>query len=70
MENTTLILFRIIIRIIAIIICVHRAGKLNRNKFGWGIFGFIFPLPAVIWIYCLKIHKNWVDNPTITDTHQ
>jgi hypothetical protein len=68
MDAKTLIIFRIVIRIIAIIICVQRARKLNRSQFGWGFFGFVFPIPAVIWIYCLKVNKKWIENPPTTNS--
>jgi hypothetical protein len=40
----------LIIWIAIIIYCVNKADDLNRDKFGWGIFSFFFPIIAVIWI--------------------
>jgi hypothetical protein len=51
MERT---IFAIITASISMIICIIRANYLNRNAFGWAIFGLFFPLVAVIWIFCLK----------------
>ncbi len=50
------------IRIIGIFVCSARARDLNRSTGGWGFFGFISPIVAMIWIYCLKPVTNWEEN--------
>jgi hypothetical protein len=47
------------LRVIGIFVCSDRAKELNRNTGGWGFFGFIAPIIAMIWIYCLKPVTNW-----------
>ncbi len=48
----SIILF--LLRIGITIYCVNTAGQLSRSKFGWGLFGFIVPLLALIWIQFMK----------------
>ncbi len=52
-------IFQLVIRIICSLICVNKAKELNRNTVGWGIFGFVFIIIAVIWLYCLKPITKW-----------
>lgn len=59
MEETVLII-QLIIRIIGAAVCSSRASKLNRNSGNWGFFGFISPIIAMIWIYCLDTKTNKV----------
>lgn len=44
----------IVLRIVGVIVCSNKAGELNRNKGGWGFFGFVSPIIAMIWINCMK----------------
>jgi hypothetical protein len=44
----------IVIRILGVIVCSNKAGELNRSKGGWGFFGFVSPIIAMIWIHCMK----------------
>ncbi len=44
----------IVLRIVGSSVCASKAGKLNRSKVGWGIFGFGFPILAMIWIQFMK----------------
>lgn len=55
-----LILF--ILRIFGAIFCSNKAKELNRSSGGWGFFGFISPIIAMIWINCLKPITNWDKN--------
>lgn len=52
-------LLNLLFRIIFCIIVIRIAKSKNRNTVGWGIFGFCFPIVALIWIACLKVHTNW-----------
>lgn len=53
-ESLPIILFQLILRIVGAVVCSRRAEKINRNSGGWGFFGFLLPLIAIIWVYCLK----------------
>ena len=57
-----IILIHFIIRIIGSNVCSSRAKKLNRNSVGWGIFGFIAPIIAMIWTNYLKPSTKWDKN--------
>lgn len=48
----------IVFRIYSIYYCVKKAKTLNRNALGWGIFAFIIPLIAIIWIQFMKPQQN------------
>jgi hypothetical protein len=63
MEGITILL--IVIRIVGILVCANKAGELNRSKDGWGFFGFISPIMAMIWIYCMKPVMKWDENLNI-----
>lgn len=78
MDNTyvSYIVVLLILRIAMVSYCVEKAGNLNRNKTEWGIFGFIFPLVALIWIQFMKpVPKNILinvnpANPNITEKNE
>ena len=44
----------IILNVISAIYCSIKAGKLNRNQWGWAFFGFFLPPFALIWILYLN----------------
>ena len=44
--------------VLPIILCVNRAGKLNRSKIVWGILGFFFSYIAVLILYILAKPKK------------
>jgi len=50
------------VRIGTTVYCVNRAKELNRNKTGWGFFGFFLPIIALIAIQFIKPKINWDDN--------
>jgi hypothetical protein len=52
--HTPIVIFRLAIRIIAIIVCVRKAKNLNRSQFGWAVFGFLIPIVAIIWIQFMR----------------
>ncbi len=58
-------LFLLAIRILITVYCVNKAKQLNRSEFGWGIFGFFFPIIALIWIQFMKPRMQWEQNPEI-----
>ena len=49
----------IVLRIVGSSVCSSKAGELNRSKGGWGIFGFAFPVIAMIWIQFVKPINIW-----------
>ncbi len=63
--NEGAIFLQLIFRIIGVLVCVNRAKQLNRDSGGWGFFGFILPIIAMIWIYCLKPVMKWDENVNI-----
>ena len=50
------------LRVIGVLVCVNKAGELNRSKRGWGFFGFISPIIAMIWIQFMKPVTEWNQN--------
>lgn len=56
------ILIQLALRIIGAFVCSNRAKELNRSSGSWGFWGFIFPIIAMIWIYCLKPITIWDKN--------
>jgi hypothetical protein len=56
------LLLLFILRIIGANVCSTRAIKLNRNSVGWGIFGFVAPIIAMIWTNYLKPSTKWDKN--------
>ena len=57
-----LVILQLGLRILGIFVCRSRAKELNRDAGGWGILGFLFPIVAMIWVYCLKPKVVWDDN--------
>lgn len=54
-----LLILQLILRLVGIIVCSNKATQLNRSAGGWGFFGFIAPIIAMIWIHCLKPNVTW-----------
>jgi hypothetical protein len=54
MEPQVLLIFQLVLRIVGVIVCSNKAKKLNRNATNWGIFGFIAPILAIIWVQFMK----------------
>lgn len=63
-QNNGLLLLSFAFRVIGAIVCYSQAKSLNREAGGWSVFGFFFPLIAMIWIFCLKPkpYKNVASN--------
>ena len=51
-----------VLRIVGATVCSSKAKELNRNSGGWGFFGFISPIIAMIWVNCLKPITIWDKN--------
>jgi hypothetical protein len=50
--------------------CSNKAEKLNRSAGGWGFFGFVLPLLAIIWIQFMKPVMLWDKNVNIPDENE
>jgi hypothetical protein len=51
----------LILRIAGMWYCSKKANKLNRDYVRWGLFGFVSPLLATIWIQFMKPIIKWED---------
>jgi len=61
------LIITLILRVVGAIVCSSKAKELNRSTGGWGFFGFMMPIIAMIWIHCIKPNVVWdknVDNNT------
>jgi|APEBP8051072210_1049370.scaffolds.fasta_scaffold00951_11 hypothetical protein len=54
-----ILVIQLILRLAGIIVCSNKAKELNRSTGGWGFFGFVMPIVAMIWIHCLKPNVTW-----------
>lgn len=54
MENGLVVMLGLVVRVIGVIVCVNKAKQLNRPTGGWGFFGFVSPIVAMIWIQFMK----------------
>ena len=54
MKLEDLILLHGLFSIVAMFVCHKQAIQLNRSKVGWGLFGLILPIIAVIWVLNIK----------------
>jgi len=55
-------IFVIGLRILGAIVCSNKAKTLNRSTGGWGFFGFVSPILAMIWIQFMKPIMVWDSN--------
>jgi hypothetical protein len=62
MEPGVFLIIQLVLRIVGLVFCSNKAKELNRSASGWGFFGFISPIIAMIWINCLKPITNWDKN--------
>lgn len=58
----------LVLRIVGAIVCSNKAKELNRSTGGWGFFGFISPIIAMIWIQFMKPVMIWDSNVEINKT--
>ncbi len=52
----------LVLRIVGAVVCSNKAKELNRSTGGWGFFGFISPIVAMIWIQFMKPIMVWDSN--------
>lgn len=57
--NAIFIFFGLCLRIIGSVYCSNKASSLNRSSGGWGLFGFLSPILAIIWIQFMKPVIVW-----------
>ncbi|MFV9551433.1 hypothetical protein [Algibacter sp. PT7-4] len=62
MDEAFVAIAQIVLRVVGVLVCVNKAKALNRSQSGWGFFGFVMPVIAIIWIHCLKPVTNWENN--------
>jgi hypothetical protein len=60
--NYALLIILLIIRIIGLVHCLKRAGRINASRFNWAIFALFFPIIAIIVINAFS------DKTTIKNT--
>ncbi len=58
------------LRIVGAVVCSNKAKALNRNTGGWGFFGFISPILAMIWVHCMKPLVLWDTNVEMEKTKE
>jgi uncharacterized membrane protein len=59
------VILGLVLRIVGVIVCSNKARELNRSTGGWGFFGFIMPIIAMIWIQFMKPVMVWDKNVDI-----
>jgi len=62
MESGVVLIIQLGLRIIGVIVCSNKAKELNRSTGGWGLFGFVSPILAMIWIQFMKPVMVWDSN--------
>lgn len=62
MDEGVIIIIQLILRFVGVGVCVNKAKELNRNTIGWGFFGFISPILAMIWIHFMKPIIKWEED--------
>jgi hypothetical protein len=57
--SPVILIIQLLLRIVGLFVCIGKAKELNRSEGGWGFFGFVMPIVAMIWIHCIKPKVNW-----------
>lgn len=65
MDEGLVVIIQLVLRIVGAVVCVNKAEKLNRSTGGWGFFGFVSPILAMIWIRFMKPVIKWDENMNI-----
>lgn len=55
-------IIQLVLRVVGILVCVNKAKELNRSQGGWGLFGFLLPIIAMIWVHFMKPVTDWENN--------
>jgi hypothetical protein len=53
------VILGLVLRIVGAVVCSNKAKELNRSTGGWGFFGFMLPILAMIWIQFMKPIMVW-----------
>lgn len=69
MNEGAVLIVVLILRVVGVIVCVNKAKELNRSAGGWGFFGFVSPILAMIWIQFMKPVMKWDENVKIDKSH-
>jgi len=67
MDEGVIIIIQLVLRIVGAVVCVNKAKSLNRSTGGWGFFGFVSPILAMIWIQFMKPVTTWDKNVDINE---
>lgn len=59
MDEGVVVIIQLVLRIVGTVVCVNKAKSLNRSTGGWGFFGFVSPILAMIWIHFMKPNMVW-----------
>ena len=62
MDEGIILIIQLVLRIVGVVVCVNKAKELNRSAGGWGFFGFVSPIIAMIWIQFMKPVIKWDGN--------
>lgn len=54
-------IIQLVLRTVGLLVCINKAKELNRSQGGWGLFGFLSPILAMIWIHFMKPNIEWKD---------
>lgn len=65
MDEGVVVIIQLVLRIVGTLVCVNKAKELNRSQGGWGFFGFVSPIIAMIWIHFMKPVMKWDENVNI-----
>jgi hypothetical protein len=69
MQSPGIVFVQLGLRIVGAIVCSSKASSLNRNAGGWGVFGFVLPILAMIWIQFMKPIVDWSKGPEEHDKY-
>ncbi len=64
-DQGVIVIIQLALRIVGAIVCTNKAKSLNRSTGGWGFFGFVMPIIAMIWVHCIKPVMQWDENVKI-----
>lgn len=66
-DQGVIVIIQLALRIVGAIVCTNKAKSLNRSTGGWGFFGFVMPIIAMIWVHCIKPVMQWDENVKINN---
>ena len=64
-DQGIVLIIQLVLRIVGAIVCSNKAQSLNRSTGGWGFFGFVSPILAMIWVHFMKPVMKWDENVEI-----